>query len=71
MRDLPLMLKLVQSEYPNVTDTSELAFLITDVFQVLCTEEDLDGYSALFFEDIELESRRHEYYLENGFRIVS
>lgn len=57
------MLKLVALEYPNVTSAKELSILISEGFNVICTENDILGYHEQFIihEDFELENRKQEY----------
>jgi len=55
------MLKLISLEYPQHSNNSEiLSNLISDEFDVICTEEDIKGYHQLHIqsEDFELENRR-------------
>lgn len=63
--NLGYMLDLIFMEYPGETDASKLSFLITDIFQVSCTKEDIISF-RLGHEDIELQNRYHEHSLKGG-----
>jgi len=71
--EIGLYLRTIQAEYKPKTN-QEMADLITQFFNVLCLPEDIEHYEALYqeeiirhrasigSEDLELESRRHEYF---------
>jgi hypothetical protein len=67
MDEIGLYLRTIRADYKPET-TQEMADLITQFFNVLCLPEDIEHYETLFYEglkqqeDLELESRRHEYF---------
>jgi hypothetical protein len=72
MDEIGLFLRTIEAEY-NPKDNQEMANLITQFFNVICTEEDIEHYEALYQEDIsnrnmlietdwELESRKAQYF---------
>lgn len=46
----------------------DLATAISREFDVICLASDIRSYERLHVEDYELESRRHNYALQSGFR---
>lgn len=67
LHELGKMLKIIYLENPRVNDYTKLAELVSDHFDVNCTENDIAGYYEIhdlqeYFqnEDYELEDRRHE-----------
>lgn len=66
LHELGTMLKTIYLDHPDVKDYSKLAKLISDHFNVNCTENDIMGYYEIYDlqeyfqnEDYELEERRH------------
>lgn len=65
------MLKMVSISYPDVKQPEELAKLVSDNFNVICTEADIKGYNSAIsemetairhqIEDYELENRKTLY----------
>jgi hypothetical protein len=63
-QDIGLMIKFVTSKDPGSSGNPRLiAQLIKENFNIECREEDIKDYynAATWWEDFELESRRHEY----------
>lgn len=57
------MLQLVAMEYPHLKNNEEIAKIISNRFNIICTEKDILGYhqELIITEDYELENRKQEY----------
>jgi hypothetical protein len=62
LEEIGLYLRIIAMDYGTMSN-KEYAELVTEHFDVYCTEEDVNNYHQLSIisEDYELESRRHEY----------
>jgi len=67
LHELGKMLKTVQLENSFIKTNKEYAKAISETFDVICTEENVESYNELYnlheiftTEDYELEARRHE-----------
>lgn len=74
IEELGLLIKTIQLDYSPTTN-KEMSDLISEYFNVICIEEDIDQYYILYdhheelvkvYEDYELESRREEYFQSLG-----
>jgi hypothetical protein len=73
IEDLGLYIRTIQIDH-KIEDNQELADLVTQYFNVLCLEEDIEYYMELHYqheefrtilnEDFETSSRRHQYFQE-------
>lgn len=68
LHELGTMLRTVVKDDPELKTNKDLANAVSETFDVLCTEEDIEGYHNLYdmheyfaSEDYELEERRLEY----------
>lgn len=61
---LPVMVKLIEMEYPGNYTSLERSLQIKEIFNVEVSEDLLFEYYNLNFEDIELENRQHQWKLE-------
>ena len=68
LQDIGLYLRLIQMEY-SPKDNKEMAKLISEQFNVKCTEGDVNTYEAMhiYQEDFEKESK----IVESGFNIFN
>lgn len=74
IEDLGLYIRTIQMDY-KPKNNEQLAELISEHFNVICDEEDLEQYNVLYdyheelykaHEDYELEDRRINYFRQQG-----
>jgi hypothetical protein len=70
IEDLGLLTRTIEADY-NPKNNKEMAELISEHFNVICEESDIEEYLVIYehyeellqcHEDFELESRRHRYF---------
>lgn len=65
LQEIGVYIKVIKLDF-NPKDNKELAELISDTFNLICKEKDIDDYERLHIvnnqiEDYELENRKQEY----------
>lgn len=74
IEDLGLLTKTINLDY-NPKNNKEMADLISEHFDIICEESDIDQYLVLYEhheellksdEDFELENRKHKYFLNTN-----
>jgi hypothetical protein len=62
MNELGMMISIIRLDY-KPKNNEELATLIQEHFNVICTEKDIINYeNVMVEEDFETESRRHSFF---------
>lgn len=65
LQEIGVYIKVIKLDF-NPKDNKELAELISDTFNLICKEKDINDYERLYIvnsqiEDYELENRKQEY----------
>ena len=62
MSELGIMISVIRLDY-KPENNEELALMIQEYFNVICTEKDIINYeNVMVKEDFETESRRHSFF---------